>query len=89
VADLRDARSSGRAAPAHQPPAEASGSPSIEPAIQKGHVMSKRENDSNNVFRPSDSPLTEYEKEQIALRKNLERLKTERLAREAASSKND
>jgi hypothetical protein len=51
--------------------------------------MSKRENDSNNVFRPSDSPLTEYEKVQIALRKNLERLKTERLAREAASSKND
>jgi hypothetical protein len=38
---------------------------------------------------PSDSPLTEYEKEQIALRKNLERLKTERLAREAANSKND
>jgi hypothetical protein len=49
----------------------------------KGHVMSKRENDANNAFRPSDSPLTEYEKEQIALRKNLERLKAERLAREA------
>jgi hypothetical protein len=45
--------------------------------------MSKRENNANNVFRPSDSPLTEYEKEQIALRKNLERLKAERLAREA------
>ena len=59
------------------------------PAIRKGHVMSKRENDANNIFRPSDSPLTEYEKEQIALRKNLERLKAERLAREAANSKND
>jgi hypothetical protein len=51
--------------------------------------MSKRENDVNNIFRPSDSGLTEYEKEQIALRKNLERLKVERLAREAANSKND
>jgi hypothetical protein len=59
------------------------------PAIRKGHVMSKRENDAKNVFRPSDSPLTEYEKEQIALRKNLERLKAERSAREAANSKND
>jgi hypothetical protein len=53
--------------------------------VRKGHVMSKRENEANNVFRPSDSPLTEYEKEQIALRKNLERLKVERLAREAAN----
>ena len=51
--------------------------------------MSKRENDANNIFRSSDIPLTEYEKEQIALRKNLERLKAERLAREAANSKND
>ena len=58
-------------------------------SIRKAHVMSKRENDANNIFRPSDSPLTEYEKEQIALRKNLERLKAERLAREAANSKND
>lgn len=59
------------------------------PAIRKGHVMSKRENDANNVFRSSDSPLTEYEKEQIALRRNLERLRAERLAREAVNSKND
>lgn len=51
--------------------------------------MSKRENNANNIFRPSDSPLSEYEKEQIALRKNLARLKAERLAREAASSKKD
>jgi hypothetical protein len=56
--------------------------PAIE-APSKGHVMSKRENDANNVFRPSDSPLTEHEKDQIALRKNLERLRAERLAREA------
>jgi len=48
--------------------------------------MSKREND-NNIFRPSDRPLTEYEEEQKALRKNLERLRAERLAREAAKSK--
>jgi hypothetical protein len=51
--------------------------------------MSKRENDANNIFRPSDGRLTEYEKEQIAMHKNLERLKAERLAREAAISKND
>ena len=49
--------------------------------------MSKHENEANNTFRPSDRPLTEYEKEQIALRKNLERLKAERRAREAAKSK--
>jgi hypothetical protein len=39
------------------------------------------------AFRPSDRPLTEYEEEQKALRKNLERLKAERLAREKASVK--
>ena len=59
------------------------------PTIRKVHVMSKRGNAANNLFRPSDSPLTEYEKEQKALRKNLERLKTERLAREAANSNNN
>ena len=48
--------------------------------------MSKRENEAN-VFRPSDRPLTEYEEEQKALRKNLERLRAERLAREKAKSK--
>ena len=52
----------------------------------KGEVMSKRENDTN-AFRPSDRPLTEYEEEQKALRKNLERLRAERLAREKAKSK--
>ena len=55
--------------------------------FEKVHVMSKRENDANNIFRPSDKPLTEYEEEQKALRKNLERLRAERLAREAAKSK--
>ncbi len=48
--------------------------------------MSKRENDANNTFRPSDKPVSEYEKEQIALRKNMERLKAERLAREKTQS---
>jgi hypothetical protein len=49
-------------------------------------VMSKRENEANNAFRPSDRPFTEYEEEQKALRKNLERLRSERLAREKAKS---
>ena len=48
--------------------------------------MSKRENDANNIFRSSDRPLTEYEEEQIALRKNLEQLRAERFAREAANA---
>ena len=48
-----------------------------------------RQKDDANKFRLSDSPLTEHEKEQIALRKNLERLRGERLAREAANSKKD
>ena len=48
--------------------------------------MSKRENDANSTSRPSDSPLNGYEKEQVALRRNLQRLKAERLAREAENS---
>ena len=72
----------GRGSPAHLTPRP--GAASIK--LSKGHVMSKRENDANNIFRPSDSPLTEYEKEQKALRKNLERLRAERMAREAASA---
>jgi hypothetical protein len=47
--------------------------------------MCRQKDDANNAFRPSDSPLTEHEKEQIALRKNMERPKAERLAREAAN----
>jgi hypothetical protein len=49
--------------------------------------MGKRENEANNAFRSSDRPLTEYEKEQKALHKNLERLRAERLAREKAKLK--
>jgi hypothetical protein len=48
--------------------------------------MSKRENESNNALRSSDKPFSEYEKEQKALRKNLERLRAERLAREKAKA---
>jgi hypothetical protein len=51
-----------------------------------GSVVSKRENEANNVFRPSDRPLTQYEEEQKALRKNMDRLKAERLAREKTNS---
>jgi hypothetical protein len=48
--------------------------------------MSKRENEAS-MFRPSDRPLSDYDQEQKALRKNLERLKAERLAREVIKSK--
>ncbi len=51
--------------------------------------MSKRENNANNVFRSSDRPLTAHEEEQKALQKNLQRLRAERLAREAAKQKED
>jgi len=51
--------------------------------------MSKREREANNAFRPSDRPLTEYDEEQKALRKNLQRLRAERLAREAAAKSKD
>jgi hypothetical protein len=51
--------------------------------------MSKHEKEASNAFRPSDRPLTEYVQEQITLRKNLERLRAERLAREKAKSKDD
>ena len=44
--------------------------------------MSKREKERDDAFRPSDRPLTEYEEEQKAQRKNLERLRAERQARE-------
>ena len=44
--------------------------------------MSRREYVAENSVRPSDRPVTEYEQEQKAFRKNLERLRAERLARE-------
>ena len=47
------------------------------------------ENEARRTFRSRDNKaaLSEYEKEQRALHKNLERLRAERLAREAAKSK--
>ena len=50
--------------------------------------MSRREKEANNAFRPSDRVLSEYEEEQKALRKNLERLRAERLAREKDTKSN-
>ena len=49
----------------------------------------KRANSNRTPFGSSGSkaPLTEYQKEQQALRDNMERLKAERLARETAGSK--
>jgi hypothetical protein len=46
---------------------------------------------ARGAFRSSDhkKPLTEYEAEQRAMLKNLERLKSERLAREAANEPKD
>jgi hypothetical protein len=45
--------------------------------------MPKQSKEAGNTFRPSKKPLTEYEEKQLAFRKNLERLRAERLAREA------
>ena len=47
--------------------------------------------EARKAFRSSDKkpPLTEHEEKQRALLRNLERLKSERLAREAAKSKDD
>jgi hypothetical protein len=61
----------------------------------KGRAMSDKkygstpQNEAGRAFRSRDNhgPLTEYEKEQRALHKNLERLRAERLAREAVKSK--
>ena len=49
-------------------------------------VVSRREYVAENSVLPSDRPVTEYEQEQKAFRKNLERLRAERLAREQAKS---
>jgi hypothetical protein len=57
----------------------------------EGQVMSykKHAHDAHKAFGSSEkkSALTEHEEKQRALLKNLERLKAERLAREAAKSK--
>ena len=52
---------------------------------------SSSQTEARRAFRSPDNkgPMTEYEKEQRALHKNLERLKAERLAREAAKSKDN
>ena len=49
------------------------------------------ENETRRAFRSRDNKrsLTEYEMEQRAQYKNLERLRAERLAREAAKSKDN
>jgi hypothetical protein len=50
----------------------------------------KHANAARGAFRSSDKkPLTEYEEQQRALLKNFERLKAERLAREAAAKTKD
>lgn len=51
----------------------------------------KHAHEARKAFHSSHkkTPLTEHEEKQRALLKNLERLKTERLAREAAKSKED
>ena len=58
------------------------GEPSVA-ASTRGEVMSKQSKETGDMFRPSKKPMTEYEAEQLAARKNLERLRAERLAREA------
>jgi len=50
-------------------------------------VMSKQSKETSDTFRPTKRPLTEYEEEQLAIRKNLERLRAERRAREADKEK--
>ena len=51
----------------------------------------KHTHEANKAFSSSNkkSPLTEHEEKQRALLKNLERLKAERLAREAAAKLKD
>jgi U3 small nucleolar ribonucleoprotein component len=61
--------------------------PQPGPLSRRLHAMSKYEKQASDAFRPSDTPLSEYEKEQIALHKNMERLRAERLAREKAKRK--
>jgi len=51
--------------------------------------MSKQSKEMGTTFRPSKKPLSEYEEEQLAIRKNLERLRAERRAREAIKAKDE
>jgi len=52
-------------------------------------LVAEAPNKADKAFRPSDRPLTEYEKEEKAKHNNLERLRAERMAREAAKSKDE
>ena len=54
----------------------------------RGSPSSPTQREAGNAFRKSGAakPVTEYDKAQEAFRKNYERLKAERLAREAAKS---
>jgi hypothetical protein len=66
--------------------------PPFVPAFKGQSMSDNKDNiEARKAFRTSDNkgPLTEYEKEQKALRMNLERLKAERLAREAAKLKGE
>jgi len=51
----------------------------------------KHTHEARKAFRSSDkkAPLSEHEEKQRAVLKNLERLRAERRAREAAKSKDD
>jgi hypothetical protein len=49
--------------------------------------MSKQK-ERDGMFRPPKKPLTEYEQQQLAMRKNPERLRAERHAREATRRTN-
>jgi hypothetical protein len=51
--------------------------------------MSKQSSKAGDMFRPSKKPLTEYEEEQLVTRKNLERLRAERRAREAVKQEDE
>jgi hypothetical protein len=56
--------------------------PSLYPL---GNRMTDPKIEASKMFKPEQpaSNLSDYEREQLAVRKNLERLKAERLAREA------
>ena len=49
--------------------------------------MSKQSKETGDTFRPVKKPLTVYEEEQLAIRKNLERLRSERRERERIKEK--
>jgi hypothetical protein len=44
---------------------------------------------AQKVFKPAEATITDYEKAQRAFHENRERLKAERLMREAAAAKSD